>query len=88
MVVGNLIDLVPVLLTVQSNEEINDNIFDVDVKITHINTILNSVPDQWKSKENILLFEYLSILALKIDDLGDSKLCPHRINLIPWFSTS
>jgi len=48
-----------------------------------IYSIVNKLPEHLKSSVEKLFLEYICVLALKTDDLGSSKLYPHRINLIP-----
>ena len=48
-----------------------------------IYSIINKLTEHLKSSVENLFLEYISVLALKTDDLGSSKLYPHRINLIP-----
>ena len=78
--------LIPALL-VLTNEVIDnkDNvpINDTITKFDMIYSVVNKLPEHLKSSVENLFLEYVSVLALKTDDLGSSKLYPHRINLIP-----
>ena len=78
--------LIPALLVI-TNEVIDnkDNvpINDTKTKFEMICSIINKLPEHLKSSVENLFLEYISVLALKTDDLGSSKLYPHRINLIP-----
>eukprot|EP00833_Pecoramyces_ruminatium_P018235 jgi/Orpsp1_1/1192267/evm.model.d7180000091854.1 len=54
-----------------------------DKKCTIVNNIIKEVPTAIKNVVKNLFSSYADILAVKTDDLGNSKLFPHRINLLP-----
>ena len=76
----------PAILLITSDD--NSSFVDLkslqnDKKIELVLDILSEVPSSIRDTIKILFLSYADILAVKTDDLGNSKLFPHRINLIP-----
>ena len=78
----------PFLLTITvTNEEETKNINDtINTKEQLIKEIISSVPDNLKNEIRKLFFNFKNVIAIKTDDLGKSKLLPHKIDLIPQSS--
>jgi len=85
---------VPMLLTVRKNnneleeimEDSKSTIIDqeeVESKQDIIKKIVEEVPDKFKSRVDRIFEEYKEVLAIKTDDLRNTKILPHRINLLP-----
>ena len=76
----------PVILLLTSDD--NSSFVDLkslqnDNKISLVHDILSEVPSSIRDTIKILFLSYTDILAVKTDNLGNSKLFPHRINLVP-----
>ena len=76
----------PAILLITSDD--NSSFVDLkslqnDKKISLVHDILSEVPSSIRDSIKILFLSYTDILAVKTDDLGNSKLFPHRINLVP-----
>ena len=78
--------LIPSLLLITNEVIHNENEVCTDdtiSKLEMIHSIVKKLPEHLKADVEKLFLIYISVLALKTDDLGSSKLYPHRINLIP-----
>ena len=78
--------LIPSLLLITNEVLHNENEVCTDdtiSKLEMIHSIVKKLPENLKADVEKLFLNYISVLALKTDDLGSSKLYPHRINLIP-----
>jgi len=67
-------------ITIQKEREISTDIKENKNEI--INRIINELNNEDKIKARNLFTTYENVLALKTDDLGHSKLLPHRIVLV------
>jgi len=72
----------PVLLTIIVEKE-DTNSDKISKKESMIKEIVGSVPKEFQERTHKLFLDNVPTLALKTDDLGKSKLLPHKINLIP-----
>ena len=70
-------------ITVTNDKEITNTNELPNTKEHLINEIISSVPNKFKNKISKLFFKFKNVVAIKTDDLGRSKLLPHRIELIP-----
>jgi len=67
-----------------NNDQINQNSDEGNsLKENLINDIISSVPTKVKTEIRGFFSRFKNVIAIKIDDLGSSKLLPHRIDLIP-----
>ena len=75
----------PLLLTITiNNDQINNTIGETaNLKENLINDIISSAPEKIKNKINKLFSEFKDVIAIKTDNLGKSKLLPHKIELLP-----
>ena len=67
-------------LTLEKEEQINEN---VDKKFKIISNIICTLPEKIKNSAKGLFHKFSNVLAVKTDDLGETKLLPHRIELLP-----
>jgi len=67
-------------LTLEKEEQINEN---EDKKFKIISDIICTLPEKIKNSAKGLFHKFSNVLAVKTDDLGETKLLPHRIELLP-----
>ena len=73
-------------VTISKNQETNNNDENINFKENLINNIISSAPVKIKTEIKDLFHKYINVIAIKTDDLGKSKLFPHKIELIPGSS--
>jgi len=78
--------LISSLLVITNEVLHNENDVSIDnimSKLEMIYSFVNKLLEYLKADVEKLFLEYVSVLSLKTNNLGSSKLYPHRINLIP-----
>ena len=65
------------------NDENNDANDSDTIKQNIIDKIIQTIPENFKKIVRELFYKNFDIIAIKTDDLGKSKLLPHRIELVP-----
>ena len=70
-------------ITVTNDKEITNTNELPNTKEHLINEIISSVPDNFKNEISKIFSKFKNVIAIKTDDLGKSKLLPHKIDLIP-----
>ncbi len=75
----------PLLVTITFNNDQENNTADesINLKGKLINDIISSVPKKVRNEIGKLFIKFKNVIAIKTDDLGKSKLLPHRIELLP-----
>jgi len=72
----------PLLCTITISKSEEGAIINIENKGNLINEIIDELPTNIREQARKLFLDNIEVLALKTDDLGASKLYPHRINLI------
>ena len=72
-----------VTITVSNNDETVLNNDNDNTKDKLIDEIISAAPMNYKKQISELFQKFKRVMAIKTDDLGKSKLLPHKIELIP-----